>query len=93
MSFKSRCCNADLYFNHATGDHCCSICTDPVKVKTGYLKKDRQERYNSKRAWFVNAWRIVDKNGADIIQPWSNTKKEAYETAAACFIEISGILD
>jgi len=26
-------------------------------MKTGYLKKDRQERFNVKRAWYVDAWR------------------------------------
>ncbi len=46
-------------------------------MRTGYLKKDRQERYNSKRGWFVNAWRIVDATGKDMIQPWSSTKTEA----------------
>jgi len=50
-------------------------------IKTGYLKKDTKERYNSKRGWFVNAWRIVDIDGKDMIQPWSNTRAEAIETA------------
>jgi hypothetical protein len=27
----SPCCDANLYFNHATGDHCCSVCTDRIK--------------------------------------------------------------
>ena len=57
-------------------------------MKKGYLKKDIQERYNSKRAWFVNAWRIVDENEKDIIQPWCGTKTEARETAKACNIEL-----
>jgi hypothetical protein len=26
----SPCCNAKVYFNHATGDYCCSICTDRI---------------------------------------------------------------
>ena len=56
--------------------------------KIGYLKKDRQERFNMKRGWFVNAWRIVDKDGNDMVQPWSNTKKEALETAKAIGIKI-----
>jgi hypothetical protein len=52
--------------------------TVPVQVK---IIKVRQERYNHKRAWFVNAWRIVDPiTGEDKIQPWSGTKKEALET-------------
>lgn len=49
--------------------------------KVGYLKKDRQERFNLKRGWFVTAWRIVDAEGKDLVQPWSNTKGEARETA------------
>jgi len=57
-------------------------------MKVGLLKKDRQERYNSKRAWFVNAWRIVDVNGKDMVQPWSNTMTEAKETAKALDIRL-----
>ena len=57
-------------------------------MKTGYLKKDVMERYNMKRAWFVIAWRIVDENGKDIVQPWPNTKGEARETAKRLGIEL-----
>lgn len=42
-----------------------------------YLKRDQQERHNPRRGWFVNAWRIVDENGRDLVQPWPNTKTEA----------------
>jgi len=59
-------------------------------MKEGYLRKDRMERYNSKRAWFVNAWRIVDSKGEDMIQPWDNTKKEAAQTAKDVGIKILG---
>jgi hypothetical protein len=31
---------------------------------------------------------IVDEDGNDIIQPWSNTKKEARETAKALGIKL-----
>lgn len=61
-------------------------------MKIGYLKKDRMERYNMKRGWFVNAWRIVDENGVDMVQPWPNTKSEARETAAQLGIELKGEL-
>ena len=57
-------------------------------AKTGYLKKDSQERYNMKRAWFVNAWRIVDRQGHDMVQPWFNTKTEARKTAKALGINL-----
>jgi len=50
-------------------------------MRTGYLKKDMQERFNLKRAWFVNAWRIVDADGDDMVQPWMRTKKEARQLA------------
>lgn len=46
------------------------------------LKKDRQERFNIHRAWFVNAWRLVNHNGKDLIQPWMRSKSEAREVAA-----------
>ena len=57
-------------------------------MKTGYLKKDKEERFNMKRAWFVNAWRIVDKDGRDLVQPWSRTKKGALDLAKILDIEI-----
>jgi len=56
--------------------------------KIGYLKKDRKERYNLKKGWFVDAWRIVDKDGKDMVQPWSDTKTEARETAKHCGITL-----
>lgn len=61
-------------------------------MKTGYLKKDMMERYNSKRGWFVNAWRIVDENGKDMVQPWPNTESEAREIAKRLGIELKGEL-
>jgi hypothetical protein len=56
-----------------------------------YLRKDRQERYNLKRGWFVNAWRIVDADGTDRIQPWSSTKGEAIATARASGLIVGGL--
>ena len=61
-------------------------------MKTGYLKKDRMERYDSKRGWFVNAWRIVDENGTDLVQLWPNTKSEARRLAVQLGIELKGEL-
>ncbi len=61
-------------------------------MKIGYLKKDRRERYNMKRGWFVNAWRTVDENGADLVQPWPNTKSEARRLAVQLGIELNGEL-
>lgn len=68
-----------------------TIAARPV-TRQGYLKKDRMERYNSKRGWFVNAWRIVDAQGKDMVQPWQNKKSEARRTAAALGIELVGEL-
>lgn len=58
--------------------------------RSGYLKKDRMERFNMKRGWFVNAWRIVDESGRDLVQPWSKTKAEAREVAERIGIVILG---
>ena len=59
-----------------------------MTAKTGYLLKDRQERFNMRRAWFVNAWRIVDAEGKDMVQPWSNTKTEARDLAKRLGIKL-----
>ena len=59
-----------------------------AEQRIGYLKKDHQERFNLKRGWFVNAYRIVDEDGVDMVQPWSNTKKDARETAKALGIKL-----
>lgn len=45
--------------------------------KVGCLKKGRQERFNLTRGWYTTAWRIVDENGHDMVQPWTRTKTEA----------------
>jgi hypothetical protein len=61
-------------------------------MKNGYLLKDRQERFNLKRGWFVNAWRIVDENRGDLVQPWMNTKGAAKEVAKQIGINLIGEL-
>lgn len=59
-----------------------------LPTKKGWLKKDRQEAFNMKRAWFINAWRIVDEQGADMFQPWCRTKYEALTMAARLGIDV-----
>jgi hypothetical protein len=61
--------------------------------KRAWIRKDTKEKYNLKRAWFVNAWRIVDSSGKDRVQPWSNTRKEAIETATQLGYEVVGDYD
>jgi len=61
-------------------------------MKNGYLLKDRQKNFNLKRGWFVVAWRIVDENRIDLIQPWMSTKSAAKRIAAQCEINIIGEL-
>jgi hypothetical protein len=61
-------------------------------TRIGFLKVDRMERFNLKRGWFVKAWRIVNETGADLIQPWSNRKSEAQETADEVGICLVGVL-
>lgn len=60
--------------------------------KVAYLKKDRQERFTIKKGWYTTAWRIVDRNGCDLVQPWSRTKKEATGTAKELGYKILGVL-
>jgi hypothetical protein len=57
-------------------------------TKVGVLLKGRQERFNLKRGWFVNAWRIVDEAGQDLVLPWHTSKKEARATAKALGIKL-----
>ena len=45
--------------------------------KIGYLVKTRKEKFNSKRSWFVNAYRVVTDEDVDWFLPWAKTKKEA----------------
>lgn len=61
-----------------------------AEMKIGYLRKDRREVFNMRRAWFANAWRIVDAKGDDMVQPWPKTKTEARETARALNIVLKG---
>lgn len=60
--------------------------------KVGYLKEDRIERTNRKRAWFAKAWRIVTEAGSDLVQPWDMRKHEAKETANELGICLVGVL-
>lgn len=62
---------------------------EPAKI--GYLVKDRKEKFSAKRnrAWFVNAWHIVDINNKDYFQPWVSTKGEALKLAKEMNITIS----
>ena len=61
-------------------------------MRVGYLKQDRMECFNVERGWFVVAWRIVDENGKDMVQPWPNTKSEARRLAVQLGIELKGEL-
>lgn len=56
--------------------------------KFGFLKKDQQERFNSKRGWMAVAYRVVGLSGADLFQPWCRTKGEARDTAQALDITL-----
>lgn len=64
-----------------------------MSQRIGYLVKDRREKVvcgggRRTRAWFVNAWRIVDTNGKDMIYPWQGTKGEARTAAKASNIKL-----
>lgn len=49
--------------------------------KTAFLVKTCMERFNLKRGRYVNAWRLVDAEGNDLVQPWMNKRKEAIDLA------------
>jgi hypothetical protein len=56
-----------------------------------HLVKDRQEHFNTRRGWFVNAYRLVDpETGLDLVQPWFSTRKDAITYAAQNNITIQG---
>ena len=42
MTKKTKCCGGRLYFNHATGDYCCSICKDRVPITRRLDKSPRR---------------------------------------------------
>lgn len=50
-------------------------------MKTGILKKDWIEKRSSRSIRFAVAWRIMDDQGRDMVQPWFDTKGEAREYA------------
>lgn len=54
-------------------------------MKIGFLKKERIVAKPS--------WRIVDAQGVDIVQPWSNTKADARKTATQLDIELYNTID
>ena len=56
MEKYSTCYSGLIYFNHATGDYCCSICTDRI---SGYVKK---YKWNSAHEWLLDAMEKWDIN-------------------------------
>lgn len=54
----------------------------------GRIVKDHQERFNLKRGWFVNAWRLVSHTGDDMVQPWFNSKADLREYAKTANIYV-----
>jgi hypothetical protein len=49
--------------------------------RVGYLRKTQQEQLGLKRPYWTTAYRIVDREGNDIVQPWLATKGEAIALA------------
>jgi hypothetical protein len=55
-----------------------------------YLKRDWKEKVrivprgngrNRTRSWLVSAWRLVNAEGHDLVQPWFGKKSDAREFA------------
>ena len=61
-------------------------------MKTAYLIEDTLEKFNTKRSYFVKAWRIVDIDGNDLVQPWMTSKAEAREVAESLSFTLTVIL-
>lgn len=59
-------------------------------TKIAYIKRDRMERFNLKRGWFVDAWRLVSRTGEDLVQPWFETKTDAKAYARSAGIDVVG---
>lgn len=59
-------------------------------ARYAWIKLDSQERFNLRRAWRVNAWRLVDADGRDMVQPWSDTRGNALRVADALGYVILG---
>jgi hypothetical protein len=57
-------------------------------AKVGCLRKDYFRKLNSERLWLVNAWRLVDHRGSDVVLPWSRSRKEARELGRAANVYI-----
>ena len=49
--------------------------------KVGYLKRDQMEVRSATDVHFGSAWRIVDADEQDLIQPWDNLLSSARDTA------------
>lgn len=57
-------------------------------MREGYIRTDIMERFNLKRGWFVTAYRIVDADDNDLVQPWMTSRRDAVETATELGIEL-----
>ena len=44
--------------------------------KIVFFKKDIEEKFNMRRAWFVRRYRLVDAKGIDLVQPWFCSLRE-----------------
>ncbi len=66
--------------------------SEDFKPREVYLLRDRMEHFNGKRSWFAIAWRVVDKDRVDVLQPWFETRREAHEAIEALKYKFMGEL-
>jgi hypothetical protein len=57
-------------------------------VPTVIERIGRSRSKNRITGWLVRAYRIVDEDGRDMVQPYDRTKREARETAKALGIRL-----
>lgn len=49
----------------------------PGDTRVGWLKPDHHEDSGASKHYQLNAWRILDLDNQDLLQPWANSKNAA----------------
>jgi hypothetical protein len=66
--------------------------SEDFKPREVYLLRDQMEKRNTQSVAFVIAWRVVDKDRVDVLQPWFETRREAHEAIEALKYKFMGEL-
>jgi hypothetical protein len=63
-----------------------------LEAKKVYLLRDQMEKLNTQSVSFVIAWRVVDKDRVEVLQPWFETRRGAHEAIEALKYKFMGEL-